>query len=163
MKRYWNYLKYIVRHKWYVTIECFKESLIWRGIIHDWDKFLPSCFIAYAKFFHDKDGSSKTKRDKTGYYKPTETGNEAFEYAWFKHTRYNDHHWQHWVLATEGKNKAYRMKLDAIIEMVCDWKGAGKAQDTPDTVKWWKANNKKMQLHPGTREVILLLLGIKEV
>jgi hypothetical protein len=44
------------------------------------------------------------------------------------------------------------MSEDARLEMWCDWRGAGRAQGTPDTAKWWLLNNKKLQLHPETRE-----------
>jgi len=50
--KYLKYLKYILKHKWYVMIECFKNGLIWRGLMHDLSKFLPSEFIPYANFFY---------------------------------------------------------------------------------------------------------------
>jgi hypothetical protein len=49
---YWKYFKYVVKHKWYVFVACCKQGIIWRGIIHDMSKFLPSEFIPYARFFH---------------------------------------------------------------------------------------------------------------
>jgi len=52
MSKYILYLKYIIRHKWYVGIECFKMGVYWRGITHDLSKFLPSEFIPYAKYFY---------------------------------------------------------------------------------------------------------------
>lgn len=47
-----KYLGYLLRHKWYVGIECFKRGLYWRGIKHDWSKFLPSEFVPYANYFY---------------------------------------------------------------------------------------------------------------
>lgn len=38
--------------------------------------------------------------------------------------------------------------------MLADWKGAGKAQGTPNTKAWYQKNKNKMQLAPKTRELI---------
>jgi len=67
IKKYKQYLSYLIRHKWFVMLECFKEGLYWQGIIHDLSKFLPSKLFPYANFFYNK-----KVRDKTGYYKPTD-------------------------------------------------------------------------------------------
>ena len=101
MKRYLKYFSYVFRHKWYVMLACFSEGLFIAGILHDLSKFRPSEFIPYARYFYEKDGSKKTVRDKTGYYKPTDTRNVAFEYAWNHHQKRNKHHWQYWLLQYE--------------------------------------------------------------
>lgn len=54
MIKYLKYLRYLLRHKWYVGIECFKRGLYWRGIIHDMSKFRPAEFIPYTNFFYGK-------------------------------------------------------------------------------------------------------------
>ena len=102
MRRYTSYFWYVVRHKWFVALECWKRGLFWRGLVHDWHKFLPSEFVPYARFFHESDGSPKVRRDSTGYYKPESTGDYSFDWAWFLHTRRSKHHWQGWVLPTSG-------------------------------------------------------------
>lgn len=51
MRKYLKYFNYVFRHKWFVFVECFKFGLLWQGLIHDWSKFLPDEFIAYANFF----------------------------------------------------------------------------------------------------------------
>ena len=53
MKKYTKYLNYVLRHKWYVMIECFKRGQYWRGIMHDMSKFRPSEFIPYAIYFYE--------------------------------------------------------------------------------------------------------------
>jgi hypothetical protein len=165
MNRYIFYFWYVVRHKWYVAIECFKRGLIWRGLIHDIDKFYPNEFFTYARFFYEKDGSPKQRRDKTGYYKPTDTGNREFDMAWFLHQAKNDHHWQWHVFPDDGPAaktdtklinpiKVLPMSRKAIIEMICDWKGAGKAQGSSGVVDWYEKNKDKLILHPETREIV---------
>jgi hypothetical protein len=161
MKQYINYLWYILKHKYYVSVECFKEGLYWRGLVHDLSKFLPSEFIPYANFFYNK------PRDNTGYYKSTDTGDKAFDFAWLLHQKRNKHHWQWWILPEDGGGvKALRMESVYVTEMICDWIGAGKAQGffSPkndryfETRKWYKANGDKMNLHHSTRTQINYIL-----
>ena len=46
------------------------------------------------------------------------------------------------------------------VEMLCDWRGAGRAQGTPDTAAWYMAHGHKMQLHTGTRAWVERQLGV---
>ena len=74
MNKYFKYFHYIIRHKWFVFLECYKEGIIWRGITHDLSKFLPSEFFPYANHFYgEKNSDIKKGRDESGYYKPTDT------------------------------------------------------------------------------------------
>lgn len=98
---------------------------------------------------------AKQWRDKTGYYKPTNTGNQAFDLAWLHHANSNDHHWQWWTqIEDDGRFVVYAMSDTARKEMLADWRGAGRAQGKPDTKAWYLANKDKMQLHPETRQWI---------
>lgn len=152
MKAHWKYLKYVLRHKWYVFLACLELGVpIWTAILHDWDKFLPDEWFPYVHFFHNPDGTPKQRRDKTGYYKPDDTGDSAFDWAWFLHAKRNKHHWQWWVLPTEFENKALPIPDLFRREMLADWIGAGKAQGKAKTWEWWEANKHKMELHPETR------------
>lgn len=158
--RHWAYLRYVLRHKFYVFQECLKLGVpLWIAIVHDWDKFLPDEWFPYVNFFHGK--NAKAKRDKTGYYKPTDTGDTAFEWSWFLHARRNKHHWQWWVFPTEGDNKVLPIPDVYRREMLADWRGAGRAQGTPDTRVWYEANKHKMQLHPETRAWIEFMLQVE--
>lgn len=151
--KYIKYLSYVIRHKWYVFLECYKIGIFWQGIIHDLSKFLPSEFIPYANYFY---GNDNKKRDKTGYYKPTDTGNKDFDFAWLLHQKRNKHHWQWWILPEdEGRIKILDMPLKYRKEMLCDWRGAGRAQGFGDNTKeWYEKNKDKMLLHKDTREWI---------
>lgn len=161
--KYVKYLKYVLRHKWYVMIECFRFGLIWRGIMHDMSKLRPSEFIPYANFFYGNGNDIRSRRDKSGYYKPTDTGDKEFDFAWLFHQKRNSHHWQWWVLPEDGGGlKVLEMSDVAILEMVCDWLGAGKAQGKfspkndkfKETRAWYSVNKEKMQLHPKTRRIV---------
>ena len=152
MKRYIYYLMYIMRHKWYVFLQCCKFGIPWLGVIHDWSKFLPSEFIPYARYFYNSDGSPKQIRDETGYYKPTDTGDVDFDFAWLLHQKRNKHHWQWWILPKDdGDIKVIQMPVKYWLEMLADWVGAGLAQGAPDTVGWYDKNKDKLVLHMITR------------
>ena len=157
------YLNYVLRHKWFVFLECVKLGIPLRGIVHDLSKFLPSEFFPYADHFHGKgkkDGI-KTGRNKTGYYKPTDTGDPAFDKAWFHHQKRNDHHWQYWCQPDEDGSpvKVLEMPMECRLEMLADWRGAGRAQGTPDTLAWYTENGMKMSLGPYTRAWVEHVLG----
>lgn len=157
--KFLKYGWYVLRHKWFVFVECFKYGLIWRGLTHDISKLRPSEFFPYTNFFYGK--RAKAKRDSTGYYKPTDTGDSAFDFAWLLHQKRNDHHWQWWILPLDdGGTKIVEMSLEARQEMVADWRGAGRAQGTPDTIKWYQKNKHKMTLGPVTRAWVERELGI---
>ena len=167
--KYLKYFWYVVKHKWFVMIECFKVGLFWRGIVHDLSKLYPSEFLPYANFFYGKKNSDiKKGRSKTGYYKPTDTGDKAFDFAWLLHQKRNRHHWQWWILPEdEGGVKILPIAEPYLTEMICDWIGAGKAQghfspkndEYYETRNWYKQNGLKMQLDIKTRNKIEKILG----
>lgn len=155
MKRYVHYLWSVLRHKWFVLLQCCKFGIPWRGVVHDWSKFLPSEFFPYARYFYTSDGLLKDIKNETGYYKPTDTGDAAFEFAWFLHQKRNRHHWQWWVLPENNSGvRVLPMHEKYRLEMLADWLGAGRAQGTPDVVRWYAKNCNKMILHASTREWI---------
>jgi len=155
-----KYLNYIIRHKWYVMIECFRMGLYWRGLVHDVSKFFPSEWIPYTNYFN---GNFQKGKNSTGYYKPTDTGDSAFDFAWLLHQKHNRHHWQWWVLPEDsGGIKVLEMQEPFLTEMICDWVGAGKAQGrfSPPEDKyrevrlWWEANKHKMMFGKKTLKTI---------
>ena len=155
--KYIKYLDYLLRHKYYVMKECFSEGLYWRGLMHDMSKFLPSELFPYANHF-----TSDIKEDGDDY-KSVDTGDKEFDFAWLSHQKKNKHHWQWWILlGDEGGLIAMEMEEPYLIEMICDWQGAGKAQGkvSPKDDKYletrnWYANHKnKMQLNEKTRSKI---------
>jgi uncharacterized protein DUF5662 len=159
MLRHLLYLKYVLRHKWFVFVECMKLGVpLWIAVWHDWDKFLPDEWFPYVNFFH---GPKKQPiRDETGYYKPTDTGDLAFDFAWLLHQKRNRHHWQWWVLPEDdGGTKVLEMSDVYRREMLADWRGAGKAQGTPSTYNWYYKNKDKMTLGQKTREWVEDQLG----
>lgn len=139
-----KYLRYVLLHKFYVMIECWKRKLFWLGIIHDWSKFLPSEWFPYVENFYGE--------------KPTDASLE-FDRAWLHHIHWNKHHPQHWYLIqAEDDDYALPIPYRYLVEMLCDWKGAGRAKGTPDTIAWYQKNSTKMLLNESTRKKLELML-----
>ena len=154
---YLRYLWYILRHKWYVFVECCKLGIPWLGIIHDWTRFYPGEFFPRARFLY----GGEAVRDETGYYSPSAPGNEAYYFSWFLHQKRSRHHWQWWILPKDnGGTMIFPMSSRYRREMLADMRGAGRAQGKPDIVNFYRANADKMQLHPETREWLELQLGL---
>ncbi|RKY28454.1 MAG: hypothetical protein DRP83_00710 [Planctomycetota bacterium] len=151
-----SYLKYVLRHKFYVAQACFREGLVIRGLIHDVSKFLPSEWFPYVEYFYgEKDKPNLTRK--------------RFDFAWLLHQKRNDHHWQWWVLSKdEGGRRVLPMSDAARKEMVADWFGASRAQGHgglygPNGVKaWYKSHRKKMLLHDETRKWVERRLGLRD-
>jgi len=132
MKYFWLTLK----HKWFVFKTGRKLKVpLWRLIIHDWTKFLPSELPHYQRqFFGSKD-------DPAGFME-----------CWLHHQNHNPHHWEYWIPRT-GHNRCVPPFPDnnpipmpdwAVREMVADWMGAGRAYEGkyPDPHNWTWLNKK---------------------
>lgn len=142
---YFKYFRFVLKHKWYVLLECFKKGEYIRGISHDNSKFSPDEFIPYARYFY-LDFSTLGLDE-------IEDIKSDFNNAWLLHIHRNPHHWQHWVLHEDCGNC---IKLDMpdmyIREMVSDWKGAGKAiHGKDDVIDWYEQNKNNMLLSSPTR------------
>ncbi len=94
------YLKYVLRHKWFVFVNCIKLGVpIWIAIAHDWDKFLPDEWLPYARCFYATDGSKQ-------YVESVD-----FAHAWMLHQHRNKHHWQYWLwIQMDSQNCAIELR-----------------------------------------------------
>jgi len=158
MKAHLRYLRYVLRHKWFVFIACWHLRVpVWQAVCHDWTKFLPSEWFPYVRHFYGNypqhDPKDPCMWMRRGYYgATTKEIKERFDVAWLHHQKRNQHHWQRWVLAEDsGAVYALPMPDKHLREMVADWIGAGRAVGKPDTEAWFLANVNKMQLEDGTR------------
>lgn len=117
------YFFYLLRHKFWVMYYCFKHGLFWRGVVHDWDKFLPSMLYVYGKYYPK---ISKIRRTD-GYYDPL-TAPMDYQRAILEHFNRSRHHWQHWILANGVTFEPLDMTETDVREMICDWAGAGRTR-----------------------------------
>ena len=150
MRRHFAYLNYIIRHKYFVFIACWKLDVsLWRALIHDWHKFLPCEWFPYASTFYHHDGTNAKYET-----------NQAFEMAWNHHEKLGKHHWQYWLLTFDnGTTKALDMPTPYLREMLADWWGAGRAiTGNWDANTWYEKNKDKMNLSPVTRGLVELWL-----
>jgi hypothetical protein len=167
MKAHLRYLRTVTRHKWFVFLECCKLRIFWRGLIHDWTKFLPSEWSPYVASFEGpkypsyKGFHGEERRLALDLGHTKEAVRERFDRAWLHHQRWNKHHWQYWVLRNDdGSTVPQMMPWVYVREMVADWRGAGRAYGSPDTAAWYLARRASILLHPATRALVEALLGL---
>lgn len=117
MLKHLKYLKCLLLHKYYVFVECYKAGIVYRGLVHDLSKFLPSEWFPYVEHFY---GANKNK--------------DKFDKAWKLHIKRNSHHTAH--------HENGVMSDEDIVEMLCDWVGAGKAYKNATSIyEWYKSHN----------------------
>jgi len=152
MKNHIAYLKYVLKHKWHVLAACPEtKTSLWRGLFHDWTKFLPSEWKDYVYTFYAEDGSKRYKE------------NRGFYYAWNSHQKRNKHHWQYWLLKMDnGTLFPLEMPVKYVNEMLADWIGAGLAiTGKRETKQWYERNKNKMILHERTRKYVERFLNVE--
>lgn len=111
-----KYLRYVLRHKWFVFIACYHcDVSLWRALIHDWSKFLPCEWFAYVNTFygeHPKWGEVSSGQKFAGY--PYELTSDywkpKFDKAWNHHQKFNKHHWQYWLRVDSDIGKMHTAK-----------------------------------------------------
>jgi hypothetical protein len=142
----------VLRHKWFVFVECCKLGIPWRGLLHDLSKFSPTEFKAYAIYF---------------YGTPKHQNTDDFNNAWELHIKRNKHHWNYWVsrvqVRTVGFEQYWVMPKEMpdvyVKEMVADWVGAGKAiTGHNDIHEWYEKNKNEITLHYNTKKRVEKLL-----
>jgi len=151
MGKHFKYLVYILRHKWYVLLECCKLGIPMRGLLHDISKFKPSQWLPYVNHFYGEEPSNHEKIKN------------LFRFACLQHQHDNSHHWQHWILIRDnGEIMPLPIPSECRKELLADWRGAGKAKHGyDDSQEWYLRNKECMILHEETREWIEEQLGIK--
>lgn len=150
MSKCFKHFKYTMIHKYWVMKYCFEEKRFIQGILHDWTKFMPLTeFIPYANYFFGNP-------DKL-----------AFDAAWNHHQNSNKHHWHYWLSVNyEGGLKPLPMPIKYVVEMLCDWRAAGKAKGTSNgswdgAMNWYVSNRHNMILHSETKKIVEAILYAK--
>jgi hypothetical protein len=143
---YWKYLKYLLRHKYYVALELLNYGLWWRALIHDISKFNLAEFIPYAKQWYGNGAQGI-----------------SYQRAWLHHIVHNPHHWNHWTFVDEDGRSTLPMPYKDVIEMLCDWRAMDKARgkSEKDTIEWYTEHRDDMTLHASTTAIINREFGIK--
>ena len=148
MKKYFLFLKSLLRHKWYVLRAGRLTGVpLWRSLIHDWNKFTPSEFGRYARNFQGDYSKSPNDRDRVSL---------EFTLAWLHHENRSPHHWGYWIPRTgQSAGKPLPMPETHVREMIADFMGASKAYtDSWGIAAWLNRAGPEMRLHSDTVETI---------
>lgn len=159
--RHLHYLRYVLRHRWFVFLACCWLGTPLCGLVHDLSKFRPSEWIPYAAYFY---GPAEKKPQRK----------RAFLQARELHYGRNKHHPEYWVrplarfwthpdvftLVTGNEHLAILpMPHKYVLEMVADWTGAGRAiSGRKDWRPWYLENASQLRLHPKTRAMVEAML-----
>lgn len=141
--KHFKYLAYVLRHKWFVFVECCKRGYPWLGLIHDWSKFRWSEWTPYVNHFYSKDAAKRHPGEP----------DPAFDQAWLNHQNRNKHHWQYWLSVNRKKEiKVMEMPIKYTEEMLADWIGAARAkgQGGVYTPTWYDKVKDTLILGEGT-------------
>lgn len=149
-QKFKKHLGTIRKHRRVVRKWCFKMGIPIRGLLHDLSKYTIS-ELSICKYY-------------TGIMSPHDTARQKLGYSpsWFNHRNRNKHHWEYWVDSLERRN-AVQMPYKYVIEMFCDFVGAGKVYTgdnwTPASpLKYHLRHKSKRIYHPETLYLFELLL-----
>lgn len=153
MTKYWRHFKTICKHTIYVMRECAACGILFQGITHDLSKFGPTEFISSARYFQGDRSPIEVEKESIGYSK-----------AWLHHKSHNKHHWEYWTdFDDDGNIIANKMPFKYVVEMVCDYIGAGKAYNgekwsNDDPLKYWNKVRGGRHFHPDTEWLAVIFL-----
>ena len=148
-----NFFKHLCKiliHKFWVMYYCCKYGIIWQGIIHDISKFSFTEFLQSYKYYVGTSSPINEAFKDKGYSE-----------AWIHHFHKNPHHFEYWVYITDNKVIPLKMPNKYVLELCCDWLGAGRAymgksftiEKEKDFVTN-KLNKVSSLIHPDTKQQI---------
>jgi len=146
--------KTILRHKWYVFIECCRLGIPLQGLLHDLSKFRPVEFVSSAVYFQGDRSPVEAEAEVFGY-----------SYAWRHHKGFNLHHWQWYVdFAGFDEDGSYRLSVAPIPdryikEMLADMIGAGKAYGGTGVQEYYESHKDQIIMHPSSQAKFERLLA----
>lgn len=158
LEKYIKHFITITKHIHYVRKFCFKCGYYKRGLLHDLSKYSPVEFFASAKNFQGDRSPIDAEKEKYGY-----------SLAWQHHKGHNPHHWEYWIdeLGT-FRNKPIIIPKEYIIEMLCDWLGAGIIYSNikvdynapyKEPLEYFKKYEGERIFHPVTKRTIIYYLN----
>lgn len=186
MGKYWEYFKYVMKHKKNVFRECVKRKMYLHAFTHDLSKFSPLEFFAYAENFYGEKDCTKCKNYMNCNYNQIGLGSgpwakECKEYrykdfndAWEHHQIRNKHHWNYWtydidmyyenpgVQLKECKLETPREMPDRyILQMICDWIAMG-VEFNNTAQEFYLRNYNKIELNDYTRLIVEFQLDLND-
>lgn len=149
----WKHFQTVRKHRRVVRRECKACGIMWQGLVHDLSKYSMAEFSSSAKYFQGDKSPIEAEKSAVGY-----------SAAWLHHKGHNPHHWEYWTdFGKNGEIIANRIPYRYVVEMICDWVGAGMVygggnwtQEEP--LKYYMKVRGGRHLHPKTEELILRFL-----
>ena len=157
--KYIKHFKTITKHKYYVMKFCFKCGFYKRGLLHDLSKYGKTEFCSSARYFQGNSSPINAEKIEKGY-----------SIAWQHHKGHNPHHWEYWIdnIGTY-KNTPCKIPYEFVIEMICDWLGAGivYSKQNPnynepyiEPLEYYNKCKKERIFHKETQKLIEYLLNV---
>lgn len=151
----WKHFQTVRKHRKVVRQECRACGIWWQGIVHDLSKYSPIEFSPSAKYFQGNRSPIEAEKEDCGY-----------SFAWLHHKGCNPHHWEYWIdFGSKGEIIADRIPKKYVIEMLCDWIGAGKVYakgewSQNDPLDYYNKVRAGRYFHPETEQVIVKFLEL---
>lgn len=142
MSHYFNHLKTVMTHKYWVFYYCREAGMPFRGLLHDLSKFTPIEFIESAKYWSGTRSPIDACKEENG-----------ISYAWMHHKGHNPHHWEYWMDNFSNGGVPRTMPYKCAVEMICDYMGAGRAYMGEEfsydaEYGWWLNKRKSVIMTP---------------
>ncbi len=146
----------ICKHKWVVFNECRACGITWQGITHDLSKFGFEEFFSSAKYYCG---------DKSPHY--AAAAENGYSAAWLHHKGCNKHHWEYWTdfYEEDGTIKVNVIPYKYVVEMICDWIGAGKVYEkdkwtNSSPIEYYYKARKGRHFNQKTETLIIHFLNV---
>lgn len=153
INKYLAHFKTITKHKYQVFLACCRAGIPWQGILHDLSKYSPAEFFSSARYYQGNRSPIDAEKEEKGY-----------SLAWLHHRGRNRHHYEYWIDYLDDGGRALIIPYPFVLEMVCDWIGAGKVYggkspwDRSKPLQFWRWKSQTAKIHPATARLLDYLL-----
>ena len=150
-----KHLRTVAKHRWVVLQQCARCGYLWQGLTHDLSKLSRAEFVSSARYFQGDRSPIEAEKAAQGY-----------SAAWLHHKGRNPHHWEYWTdFAADGHIIANKIPYRYVVEMVCDWIGAGMvySQDKwtqSEPLAYYDKVRKGRHFHEETETLIRFFLEV---
>ena len=109
----WGHFKTITRHRHMVMRNCFRVGLYKQGLLHDLSKYMPTEFLAGAKYYQGTRSPNAAQREDVGYSE-----------AWMHHKGRNRHHFEYWTDLVKDSHRyepvpmPYRYVVESVMDRI---------------------------------------------
>ena len=151
-----GHFKTITKHRHAVIGHCRRAGIFWQGLSHDLSKYLPTEFLAGARYYVGTRSPNELEREDHGY-----------SAAWLHQKGSNKHHFEYWVYYNPVTRKVgpVKMPLRYVAEMVCDRIAAskiyqGKNYTDRHPLEYFLHGKANRSIHPETSDLAEKLLTL---